>query len=309
MPQKINLNSTPYNDDFNASKGYYKVLFRPGYSIQSRELTTLQSVLQNQLENFGKSQYKQEQQVVPGEVSFNNKLNYVKLSSVSEVAVNVNGNVVFQKYDIGNLVGTILSGLSSGITATVVSYAYGSEIESDLLFVKYTNSGNSNEEINFRQGETLEVLDIADSPLLVVGTDGSVLPATIDIIDYDTKKTTTVDSPAMGYASAVQVEEGVYYVNGYFVNNTKQLIVVDKYYSNPSVKVGFEVKEQIITPEEDKTLYDNARGFSNFSAPGAHRLKIDLVLNVYEYDATTSSEFIQLVTIKNGGVQKLVKSE
>ena len=309
MPQKINLNSTPYNDDFNASKGYYKVLFRPGYSIQSRELTTLQSVLQNQLENFGKSQYKQGQQVVPGEVSFNNKLNYVKLSSVSEVAVNVNGNVVFQKYDIGNLVGTILSGLSSGITATVVSYAYGSEIESDLLFVKYTNSGNSNEEINFRQGETLEVLDIADSPLLVVGTDGSVLPATIDIIDYDTKKTTTVDSPAMGYASAVQVEEGVYYVNGYFVNNTKQLIVVDKYYSNPSVKVGFEVKEQIITPEEDKTLYDNARGFSNFSAPGAHRLKIDLVLNVYEYDATTSSEFIQLVTIKNGGVQKLVKSE
>ena len=309
MPQKINLNSTPYNDDFNASKGYYKVLFRPGYSIQSRELTTLQSVLQNQIENFGKSQYKQGQQVVPGEVSFNNKLNYVKLSSVSEVAVNVNGNIVFQKYDIKNLVGTILSGLSSGVTATVVSYAYGSETESDVLFVKYTNSGNTNEEFNFRQGETLEVLDIADSPLLIVGTDGSVLPATIDVIDYDTKKIVTTDSPAMGYASAVQVEEGVYFVNGYFVNNAKQIIVVDKYYNKPSVKVGFEVKEEIVTPEEDNTLYDNARGFSNFSAPGAHRLKINLILSVYEYDATTSSEFIQLVTIKNGAIQKLIKSE
>ena len=55
MPQKINLNAPPYYDDFRADKGYYKVLFRPGYSIQTRELTTLQSVLQNQLENFGKS--------------------------------------------------------------------------------------------------------------------------------------------------------------------------------------------------------------------------------------------------------------
>jgi len=309
MPQKINLNSTPYNDDFNASKGYYKVLFRPGYSIQSRELTTLQSVIQNQIENFGKSQYKQGQQVVPGEVSFNNKLNYVKLSSVSEVAVNVNGNIVFQKYDIQNLIGTTLSGISSGVTATVVSYAYGSETESDILFVKYINSGNSNEESNFRQGEELEVLDIADSPLIVVGTDGSVLPATIDIFDYDTKKTDTIDSPSMGYASAVQVEEGVYFVNGYFVNNSKQIIVVDKYYNKPSVKVGFEISEKIVTAEEDNTLYDNARGFSNFSAPGAHRLEINLSLSVYEYDATTSSDFIQLITIKNGQIQKLVKSE
>ena len=309
MPEKINLNSTPYNDDFNTSKGYYKVLFRPGYSIQSRELTTLQSVLQNQVENFAKSQYKQGQQVVPGEVSFNNKLNYVKLSAVSEVAVNVNGNIVFQKYDISNLIGTILSGLSSGITATVVSYAYGSEVESDVLFIKYTNSGNTNEEINFRQGETLEVLDITDSPLLVVGTDGSVLPATIKVLDYDTKKITTLDSPAMGYASAVQVEEGVYFINGYFVNNLKEVIVVDKYYNKPSIKVGFEVKEEIVTPEEDNTLYDVARGFSNFSAPGAHRLKINLTLSVYEYDGVTSSDFIQLVTVKNGVIQKLVKSE
>jgi hypothetical protein len=113
----------------------------------------------------------------------------------------------------------------------------------------------------------------------------------------------------MGYASAVQVEEGVYFVNGYFVNNAQQIIVVDKYYNKPSVKVGFEIKEQVVTPEEDNTLYDNARGFSNFSAPGAHRLKIDLILSVYEYDAITSSSFIQLVTIKNGAIQKLVKSE
>jgi hypothetical protein len=308
MPQKINLNAPPYNDDFSIDKGYYKVLFRPGYSIQSRELTTLQSVLQNQIENIGRSRFKQGQQVIPGEVSFNNKLNYVKLSSVSEVAVNINGNVVFQKYDIANLVGSTIQGLSSGVTATVLSYAYGNDIESDILYIKYTNSGNSNSEFTFRQGETLESINITDTPTLVVGTDGSVLPTTIDVKDYDTGNVTTIDSPAMGYASAVSVQEGVYFINGYFVNNSEQLIVVDKYYNKPSVKVGFKITESLVTAEEDSSLYDNARGFSNFAAPGAHRLKIDLTLIVKEFDALTDENYVQLVSIKNGEVQQLVKT-
>jgi len=308
MPQKTNLNVPPYNDDFDKDKGFYKVLFRPGYSIQTRELTTLQSVLQNQIENFGRSRFKQGQQVVPGEVAFNNKLDYVKLASVSEVAVNVNGNIVFEKYDISKLVGKTLQGLSSGVQASVIWYSKSSEVESDVLFIKYTNSGNANNEFTFRQGETLEVLDLADTPTLVVGTDGSVLPTTITVKDYDTGISKIIDSPAMGYASAVKVESGVYFVNGYFVNNSEQLIVVDKYYNKPSAKVGFAITENIITPEKDSSLYDNARGSSNFAAPGSHRLNIDLNLVVLDFDSLTDSQYIQLVTIKNGEIQQLVKS-
>lgn len=308
MPQKTNLNAPPYNDDFEADNGYYKVLFRPGYAIQTRELNNLQSVLQNQIESIGRSKFKQGQQVIPGEVSFNNRLDYVKLASVSEVSVNIGNDVVFQKYDISNLVGSTIQGLTSGVTATVISYSYGSAVESDMLFVKYTNSGNASNEGTFRQGETLEALNITDTPTLVVGTNGSVLPTTINVRDYDTGVITTIDSPAMGYASAVQVESGVYFVNGYFVNNSKQLIVVDKYYNKPSVKVGFNIVESIVTPEEDITLYDNARGFSNFSAPGSHRLKIDLQITASDYDASTDENYVQLVTIKNGEIQRLVKS-
>ena len=87
MPQKTNLNVNPYYEDFDASKNFYKILFRPGYSIQSRELTQVQSILQNQLESFGKYAFKQGELVIPGEVGLNTKLDYVKLSSVSEVAV------------------------------------------------------------------------------------------------------------------------------------------------------------------------------------------------------------------------------
>jgi hypothetical protein len=35
------------------NNNYYKVLFKPGYPVQARELTTLQSILQNQIEQFG----------------------------------------------------------------------------------------------------------------------------------------------------------------------------------------------------------------------------------------------------------------
>ena len=71
MPQKTNLNVAPYFDDFNAAKDYQKVLFKPGYPVQARELTTLQSILQNQIEKFGQHFFKEGAKVIPGNVSYN----------------------------------------------------------------------------------------------------------------------------------------------------------------------------------------------------------------------------------------------
>ena len=51
MPQKTNLNINPYYDDFDKANNFYRVLFKPGYPIQARELTTLQSILQSQIES------------------------------------------------------------------------------------------------------------------------------------------------------------------------------------------------------------------------------------------------------------------
>ena len=307
MPQKTNLSVPPYSDDFSVDKNFYRVLFRPGYSIQARELNNLQSILQNQVENYGKFQFKQGDLVVPGEVNLITKLNYVKLSSVSEVAVTENNNITYKKYDIKQLVGQKLEGINSGVVAIVEEALYGSEEESDVLYVTYTNSGNSGTEKTFRQGETLFVVDGINTPLLVVGTDGSALPTSIQITDPDTKKISFIDSPALGYGSGVKVQDGVYFVNGTFVNNKEQLIIVEKYYDKPSVKVGFEILESIITPDQDPSLYDNSRGFSNYSSPGAHRLKIDLILKSFDYGVLLDSNFIQLLTVKNGEIEKLIK--
>ncbi len=306
MPQKTNLNVNPYYEDFDANKNFYKILFRPGYSIQSRELTQLQSILQNQVESFGKYAFKQGDLVVPGEVGLNTKLDYVKLSSVSEVAVSEGTEIVYKKYDISQLVGKQLRGLNSGVIATVLETKLATETTADTVYVNYLNSGDSNNESKFRQGETLEVVDGINTPLMVVGTDGSVLPTSIQLTNPDTGEVTSVESPAMGFASAVEVEEGIYFVNGYFVRCDKEILVIDDYYDSPSAKVGFKILEEIITPEEDASLYDNSIGSSNYTAPGAHRLKISLSLVKFELNESTDKNFIQLLTTLRGAVQRKV---
>ena len=154
MAQNTNLNVSPYYDDFNRNKDFYRVLFRPGYSVQTRELITLQSILQEQIERYGNYQFKQGELVIPGEVGLNTKLNYVKLSSVSEVAVNIDGEIVYKKYDISQLVGETLVGVTSGVQGIVKAIKFETAENSDTIFVSYISSGDSNNEKTFRQGGT-----------------------------------------------------------------------------------------------------------------------------------------------------------
>jgi len=48
----VNTASSPYYDDFNSTKNFYRILFKPGTAVQSRELTQLQSILQDQIKKF-----------------------------------------------------------------------------------------------------------------------------------------------------------------------------------------------------------------------------------------------------------------
>ena len=79
MAQNYNVN--PYYDDYDETKQFYRILFRPGRAVQARELTQLQTSLQKQIERFGKSIYKEGSIVVPGGQAVDNKYNYVKLTA------------------------------------------------------------------------------------------------------------------------------------------------------------------------------------------------------------------------------------
>ena len=51
--RKSKFNISPYYDDFDEAKKFLRVLFRPSYSVQARELTQLQSILNNQIGRMG----------------------------------------------------------------------------------------------------------------------------------------------------------------------------------------------------------------------------------------------------------------
>ena len=81
MPQITNLNIAPYYDDFDKGDNFHRILFRPGFAIQARELTQLQSIMQNQIERFGRHMFQEGSVVIPGQVSFSALVNYLSLES------------------------------------------------------------------------------------------------------------------------------------------------------------------------------------------------------------------------------------
>ena len=290
MPQSTNLNVSPYYDDYASSKDFYRILFRPGYSIQSRELTTLQSVLQNQVESVGKYLLKEGSMVVPGEISLNTNYNYIKISSYS------------QGFTLSQFLGATLTGQTTGVVAKVLNVKDETSPDAVTFFVRYESSGTSNLNRQFQEGEILST-DIVGSPTAVVGITGSTRPTVYR--PFGSAETTALEqSPATGSGSAVFVQEGIYYINGHFVQNASQTLIIDKYSTKPTARVGFLVQEDLISPEEDSSLNDNAAGFSNYAAPGAHRLKITLTLASRNLDVAVENNFIELLRVRNGVIER-----
>ena len=73
MPSPTDFNLSPYFDDFSESKKFHRVLFRPAFAVQARELTQSQTILQNQIEKFGDHMFKQGSIVIPGGVALDNR--------------------------------------------------------------------------------------------------------------------------------------------------------------------------------------------------------------------------------------------
>ena len=114
MPQKTNLNISPYYDDFDKEDKFYRVLFKPGFPVQARELTTLQSSLQNQIETFGSHIFKDGSMVVPGNINFDPQYHSVRILD-THLGIPVN-------LYLDQLIGLKLKGRASGIILTIDSY-------------------------------------------------------------------------------------------------------------------------------------------------------------------------------------------
>ena len=281
MPQETNLNVAPYFDDFDPRSNYYKVLFKPAYPIQARELNNLQSILQDQIEKMGTNIFKEGTVVIPGSQNYNNLFHAIQIQPEFL-------GVPVEIY-LDQLLGKKITGRTSGITAEVVTYITDAESTRGnyTLYINYLNSSSTDDSSEaFFDNEVLE-------------TDEAISFTTSFIASGEGFANTVVDDAAQT-GSAYVLSEGVFFIRGYFVTVPSQLLILNQYDTNPSFRIGLTIKEQIITSDSDPQLTDNASGFNNYSAPGADRLNISAILSKKNYGDYDTENFIQLAEIQNG---------
>ena len=279
MPAKTDFNVAPYWDDFNITNDFYRVLFRPGFAVQARELTTLQTILQNQIEQFGNHFFKEGTIVIPGSVGYDPEYYAVKIQSTY-------GADTVADY-LSSYNGSVITGSTSGVTAEVIGYSVADSTtgDPDTLFVKYVSTSTvDNATVTFTDDELISANKIING--VAAGTATAQLQASL----------------ATFTGSSASITEGIFFIRGFMCRTTSQTIVLDKYSATPSYRVGFTVTESLITPEEDPLLLDNAAGSSNYAAKGAHRFKITLTIGKKSLTDTDDANFVELARVNAGNI-------
>ena len=331
VTQSTDLNVAPYYDDFDKDKNFVRTLFRPGFAIQARELTQLQSTLQNQIDQGFSHMFKDGTVVIPGQVSYLGGVNaarYVRVQST------FNGETIDPQQYVNKENPVILTGSTTGIKFMVTHAVAATTTDPVTLFGQYINSALAGTGTLDNPGATGSTgtrtisqgaLDAAGNDRFVINenlsanvvvTHGSTAFAanaeSMTTVATETKDFATVVDGTTGLVSErcqlAQINEGIYFVRGHFVTVLDQTIVIDKYrHRVGDFRIGLRIDESIVTPEADSTLLDNAQGSSNFAAKGAHRLKFTLTLIAIEDTATDDKNFIELMRVKQGRLIKFVR--
>lgn len=278
----IDLNAEPYNDDFDEKKNFYQILFRPGYSVQARELTQLQTILRDQIKKFGNHIFKHGSIVIPGHSSADIGAPYVKVQSTYN-ELNIDTTLFVDKVIVGS---------TSGVKAAVKKIIPASGNDPLTFYIMYTSGGN----------------------------DGAVtfLPEEEIYVESNTDAKTNVrsGSDAVGQGGLAHISAGVYYVNGSFVYVEKQATPLTglvsgnntKYTVTPNCHVLLKIVESVVDHTMDETLLDNAQGAYNYAAPGADRLKIYLELTTLPLGTTITNDYIEIMRYRDGVLEEHAKN-
>lgn len=267
----FNFNVEPYYDDFEEPNGpreqnYMRVLFRPGYAVQARELTQLQTILQNQIKQFGDHIFQDGSPVQGGHITFDNSVKSLKLQPQYQ-----NNDIDLDDFN-NKVVGNTATG-SSVIRAKVL--AVDPTLVRPTIVFKYL-TGNQ-----FTNNQEIQVME-------------------------DATKATSNALAATSNASIVGINEGIFYVDGYFAYVPAQTIIVDAYNDKPTAKIGLQIVDGVIDETTDESLLDPAQKSFNYQAPGATRYQFKLELTKRTLESTDDSKFFELIRIENGEVTKQV---
>lgn len=283
--QKTNFNRPPYFDDYNPSLNHQKVLFKAGFPLQARELNNLQSILQNQITSLSTNILKEGTVVIPGELDYNlntpsllvrRSFNGVELSQIKEYLNDV-----------------VIIGRTSGIRSKIITAI--DENESEIgIFTLYLKPLTSSSLFgsDYQPNEILELDENINIPNFGILSKGAEIARTIS------------ENPNR-IGSIFSVRDGIYYIRGYFVNVKGQVIPISQYSTTPTCKVGFYVKEKIITFSDEDYLLDNAEGYESEGSVGADRFQIECILSTREILASHDEDYIELARFRNGVLEEI----
>ena len=250
MPITKNENtfSSTYKDDFSEGDNYQRILFNSGKALQARELTQMQTIIQKQMERFGRNVFKEGSVVIPGGLVVDSEIQYVRLQ----------GNPTLY-------VGDILEN-GDGIRARVIDFIAAEGDDPATVYVDYIDQGNATsgaDAVTFSSEDTLTNTSSSG------GTD----PVTVEVFSILSGK-----PPVTGKGFKIAVNDGAYFIRGMFVQTQAQSKIISKYSNGPTTNIGFVITEDIVTVDDTNTLYDNQNDLPNETAPGADRYRITLTL-------------------------------
>lgn len=274
------FNNYPYYDDFDPNKNFYRILFRPGYSVQTREVNQMQTILQQQISHLADYSLVDKTATVGGNINFNKNVNFLKLATGTSLSRNM------FEYD-----NTVDFEAEDGITGTLMFVTPEDATGPTTLYVNYTAAGATS-------GRHIPK---KNTQVTLIFADGN--RETVQIENTDTY---------FGLGTIVSLDESIFYIRKTFVKVNKQVIVLEKYNQGniADYNIGLLINEEVISASDDFSLYDNAYGTPNEAAQGADRYKISgILIDKSEVPEDKIENFIELIRLDKGEVAVKPKEE
>jgi hypothetical protein len=263
------FNYDPYFDDFDEDKNFMRVLFRPGYSLQARELTQLQTVLSNQIEKFANHIFKNGSPVLGGKISLDDRSYYIILDPQYN-----NQDVVLEDF----------------IDKTIISFNSSKNSRAKVIGIDNTTN-NLIIIVKYLSGDFF----VEGDEMRIVGTNSFA-------------QVRSQNAVGRSYVASIQ-DGVYYFKGHFVKVSPQFLVLETFYRLGlnsttvniqPSYKIGIEFEELIIDEIDDVTLLDPAQGSFNYQAPGATRFKINTTLSKRTLDSADESSFFEVIRIVDG---------
>lgn len=152
MSNDIDLSVAPYYDDFDETKNYHKILYKPSVPVQVRELNQVQTIFQNQIERFADNVLTRGTIVEGCAFSYYDYYPYVKIKDLQ-----LDGEPV----DIGAYP-NLFARNSANLVSYILTANTGFESQDpdlNTLFVRYVNSGNTGNLSSYSAADVLTLYD------------------------------------------------------------------------------------------------------------------------------------------------------